>query len=245
MFISSLDNSMIKYLLKLKQKKYRDLYNEYIVEGLHLVKEAYKSKVVKKVIILKGRDNPFEEECLYVSEEVMKKLSDLDSFSDIIALCVKKEMKEITGDKILLLDKIQDPGNLGTIIRSSKAFNVDTLVLSSDSVDLYNSKVLRATQGIYNYLNIVKMPLEEAIGIIKNKNIPLYGTDVNQGRNVKELSKKEKERFALIMGNEGQGLNPQYKKRCDSNLYIPINSDVESLNVATASSILLYELNGE
>ena len=245
MLITSLDNTKIKNLLKLKQKKYRDLSNEYLIEGQHLVQEAYQNNVIKELILLDGTNSNIEIKTTYVTAEIMKKLTELDTPTNIMALCEKKESLTITGTKILLLDKIQDPGNLGTIIRSAKAFNVDTLILSPDTVDLYNSKVLRSTQGIYNYLNIIKMDLLEAIKIIKEKNITLYGTNVVKGINIKSLQSKDKKSYALIMGNEGQGLTKSLQDLCDENIYIPMNEDVESLNVAVATSILLYELNGE
>ena len=245
MTIESLENTKIKNLLKLKQKKYRDLTNEYLVEGEHLVQEAYKNNVIKELILLENTNTNIDIKTTYVTKEIMKKLTELDTPSNIIAVCEKKLATTITGNKILLLDKIQDPGNLGTIIRSAKAFNIDTLVLSLDTVDLYNSKVLRSTQGIYNYLNIVKMDLFQAIKIIKEKNINLYGTNVIKGTNIKSLQSKDKKGYALIMGNEGQGLSKELQDLCDENIYIPMNKDVESLNVAVATSILLYELNGE
>ena len=250
MTIASLENTKIKNLLKLKQKKYRDLTNEFLIEGEHLVQEAYKNKAVKELIIVENTninidiDTNSNIQITYVTKEIMKKLTELDTPTNIIAVCEKKLATTITGNKILLLDKIQDPGNLGTIIRSAKAFNIDTIVLSLDTVDLYNSKVLRSTQGIYNYLNIVRMDLFEAIKIIKEKKINLYGTNVVKGINIKSLQLKDKS-YALIMGNEGQGLNKELQNLCDENIYIPMNKNVESLNVAVATSILLYELNGE
>lgn len=241
--ITSLNNDTIKYFLKLKHKKYRDLYNEYLIEGDHLIKEAYKNNTIVELIVLKDIPLPYDLPYIYVSNEIMKELSDLDNFNSYMAVCKKKKPSTITGSKILLLDNIQDPGNLGTIIRSSKAFNIDTLVLSNDTVDLYNSKVLRSTQGIYNYLNIVRMDLKEAIFYLKEQNIPIYGTNVSKGVNVKSINNTEK--YALIMGSEGKGLKKQLEQLCDKNIYIPINKSVESLNVAIAASILLYELNGE
>ena len=241
--ITSLNNDTIKHFLKLKHKKYRDLYNEYLIEGEHLIKEAYKNNIIVELIVLRDIPLPYDLPHIYVSNEIMKELSDLDNFNSYMAVCKKKKPSTITGSKILLLDNIQDPGNLGTIIRSSKAFNIDTLVLSNDTVDLYNSKVLRSTQGIYNYLNIVRMDLKEAINYLKKQNIPIYGTNVSKGVNVKSINNTEK--YALIMGSEGKGLKKQLEQLCDKNIYIPINKSVESLNVAIAASILLYELNGE
>lgn len=102
----------------------------------------------------------------------------MDTPPGIIALCRKKENNQIIGDKILYLDDIQDPGNLGTIIRSSLAFNVSTIVLSPNSVDLYNPKVLRATQGMYNHINIVVCDINDVFNYVQSNNIPLYGTSV-------------------------------------------------------------------
>ncbi len=242
MIITSTTNSKIKYLLKLKQKKFRDLNNEYLVEGEHLLKECYKSKTLKEIFLTTMPKDNIDIKVTLVTNEIMKKLSSLETPPKVIGLCHKNISNEIIGEKILLLDNIQDPGNLGTIIRSSKAFNIDTLVLSNDTVDLYNSKVLRATQGIYNYLNIVRMDLEKAISIIKEKNIPLYGTNVNNGISIKDINTTS---YALIVGNEGNGVNTKYQELCDKNIYIPMNKGVESLNVSVATSIILYELGGK
>jgi TrmH family RNA methyltransferase len=177
---------------------------------------------------------------IYVTHEIMKKISDMDSPSKVMAICKMKENK-IIGDKILLLDDIQDPGNLGTIIRSAKAFNIDTIVLSPNTVDMYNSKVLRSTQGMIFHSNIVVQDLKETIINLKEKQIPIYGTRVDNGIDVTTLDKREK--YALVMGNEGAGVSKEILDMCDKYLYIKMNSDVESLNVGVATSILLYELN--
>ena len=176
----------------------------------------------------------------YVTPEIMKKMSSMESPSNILAVCEKSNSKEIIGNKILLLDNIQDPGNLGTIIRSSVAFGVTTIILSTDTVDLYNPKVIRASEGMFCNINIITMDLEEAISIIKSKGISVYGTDVVNGSDVRSIT--DKSSYALIMGNEGNGLKEEIKKLCDKNLYIPMNNNCESLNVGVACSILLYEL---
>ena len=135
--ITSLENEKIKNLVKLQMKKYRDLTNSYIVEGDHLVSETYKEGLVEEIYALDSVEKKYDVEYIYVSNEVMKKISTMDTPSDIVAVCKKKEYSEITGNKILLLDDIQDPGNLGTIIRSAVAFNIDMIILSNDSVDFY------------------------------------------------------------------------------------------------------------
>ena len=240
MVITSLDNSKVKDYVRLQQKKYRDLTNTYIVEGEHLVIEAYKAGLVKEIILLEGESVPFDIDYIYVSNEVMKKISTLDTAPNIMALCKKNNITEIKGNKVLLLDGIQDPGNLGTIIRSSVAFNIDTIVLSENTVDLYNPEVLRATQGMYCHINIINMNAVAAIDYLKDNNYIVYGTNVNNGYDVRDVDFNEK--FCLIMGNEGNGVREEIQKMCDKNLYIKMNSKVESLNVGVACSILLYEL---
>ena len=148
MNITSLDNQKVKKLKKLQSKKYRDIEGEFVVEGEHLVLEAYKAGVLEEAVLLDGEENSYDFEVTYCSLEVMKKISSLDTFSKIVGLCKKKEMKEVLGAKILLLDGIQDPGNLGTIIRSSLAFNIDTIILSPNNYQIDVKKFL-VKNGFY------------------------------------------------------------------------------------------------
>ena len=154
----------------------------------------------------------------------------------------KKSDNSVSGKKIVILDGIQDPGNLGTIVRSAVAFNIDTIVLTENTVDLYNPKVLRATQGMFFHINIVSRAGMEAVVLLQNLGIPVYGTDVNGGVDVRSLDSSEKEKFALVMGNEGNGVRAEINAQCSKKLYIDMNKNVESLNVGIAASILLYEL---
>ena len=170
----------------------------------------------------------------------MKKLSDLNSYPNVIGV-VRKTEKNIIGRRILALDDIQDPGNLGTIIRSAVAFNIDTLILSPKTVDLYNSKVIRATQGMIFNLNIVTRDLNSTIKSLKNDNYLILGTDVNNGTDIRSINNLNK--FVLIIGNEGQGMSKELSTLCDKNIYIKMNERVESLNAAVATSIILYEIN--
>ena len=142
-----------------------------------------------------------------------------------------------------MLDEIQDPGNLGTIIRSAVAFNVDTIVLSPNTVDLYNSKVIRATQGMMFHANIVIAELGDVIKELKEKEIPVYGTRVDFGEDIRHLKDKDRKKYCLIMGNEGNGVREEILDMCDEFFYIDMNEKVESLNVGVATSIFLYELN--
>jgi len=241
MIITSLDNDNVKKWKKLCKKKYRDEFGIYLVEGEHLVEEAYKSGVLDKVIVLDGEDYSYDN-IIYVSYEVMKAISSLDTPNRIMGVCKKKDSSELIGKRYLLLDGVQDPGNLGTIVRSAVAFNIDTIVLSDDTVDLYNPKVLRSTQGMIFHTNIIECDLVSVIDELHGMNITVYGTDVNNGIDARELSDSDKVSFALVMGNEGNGVRKEIKELCDKNLYINMNENVESLNVGVATSILLYEL---
>lgn len=142
-----------------------------------------------------------------------------------------------------MLDGIQDPGNLGTIIRSSVAFNVDTIILGSNTVDLYNPKVVRATQGMLFHTNIINADLKDVILELKAKEIPIYGTKVEYGEDVRNFPSKDKKRYGLVVGNEGAGVSDEVLDLCDKYIYIDMNECVESLNVSIATSIILYELN--
>ena len=242
MVITSTDNDRIKGYIKLKERKNRKKSNEFLVEGTHLVLEACKKGIVKEIILEEDASFITDLPIVYVSKEIMKKLSEMDTPSNVMAVCNMLDNK-ISGEKFLLLDDIQDPGNLGTIIRSAMAFNVDTIVLSPNTVDLYNPKVVRATQGMMFHINIVINDLKEVIEELKSRDIPIYGTRVDSGSDVRLLRDEKTDKYALIMGNEGNGVSTDILDMCDEYLYIKMNDKVESLNVGVATSILLYELN--
>ena len=242
MVITSTDNDRIKGYIKLKERKNRKKSNEFLVEGTHLVLEACKKGIVKEIILEEDASFITDLPIVYVSKEIMKKLSEMDTPSNVMAVCNMLDNK-ISGEKFLLLDDIQDPGNLGTIIRSAMAFNVDTIVLSPNTVDLYNPKVVRATQGMMFHINIVINDLKEVIEELKSRDIPIYGTRVDSGSDVRLLRDEKTDKYALIMGNEGNGVSTDILDMCDEYLYIKMNDKVESLNVGVATSIILYELN--
>ena len=236
---SSTNNDFIKSIKKLNEKKYRDSTNTFLVEGEHLVIEAIKNNLVKYVIVSTDYDFDYDNKII-VTDKVLKYISNLNTPSGIMAVCNKKESRKL-GSRIIVLDNIQDPGNLGTIIRSSVAFNFDTIVISNDSVDVYNSKVIRATQGMLFNVNIVVTDITSFLNDIKTE-YRIIGTDVVGGKNVSDF--KNLKKFAIIMGNEGQGMSNDTKKLCSDFVYIPMNQDCESLNVGVAASIIMYELGG-
>ncbi len=241
MIISSLENEKVKYYTKLQQKKYRDMYGEFLVEGRHLVLEAYRHGILKEVIFCEDELMPIDVPCVEVTYSILKKISSVRTPQKVMGLCQKQEETTI-GDRILIIDEVQDPGNLGTMIRSAAAFAIDTIVLGDNTVDVYNPKVIRSTQGMLFQVPIVHYSIDELIPMLKALKIPVFATRVEYGVEIDHLSDKEKNRFALIVGNEGNGVNPNYLEASDKNIYIPMSGDVESLNVAVATSIILYEM---
>ena len=242
MLITSLDNLKVKKYVKLKNKKYRDIEKMYLVETNHLVEEALNHQVLVDLLVLENEQVSYNFNYTYVTKEIMKKLSNLETIPKVIGVVKMLEPSNNLGNSILLLDDIQDPGNLGTIIRSSVAFNVSTIVLSLNCVDLYNEKVIRSTQGMLFKINIMRADLKEIIANLKKDNYLILGTNVKDGFDVKNIKVNK---YALIMGNEGKGVKEELLTLCDKNLYIKMNNNCESLNVSVATSILLYELNGD
>lgn len=237
--VTSLDNKRIKRLSKLLVKKYRDEEGMFLVEGEHLVEEAYKASVLLEVVQTEDYTRSFDVETTYVTYDVIKKLSNTQNPQKVIGVCKKIEEKAI-GEKIVILEDLQDPGNLGTIIRSSVAFNVDTIVVSDNTVDIYNDKVLRSSEGMLFHINIVKRNIDTFIDELHSNGYVVYGTKVDGGTSLKEVTKNEK--IAIVMGNEGSGVKSSTLDKCDKYIYIPMNSECESLNVGVATSIILYEL---
>lgn len=237
--ITSLTNNKIKNLSKLNQKKYRDEEGKFLVEGEHLVNEACKYGYLVEVIKTEDYECNLNIPMTNVSYEIIKKLSNTQTPQKIIGVVKKIKEKEI-GNRVLILDGLQDPGNLGTIIRSSVAFNIDTIILGDDSVDLYNDKVIRSSEGMIFKINVIRKNVRNYILDLKHNDYKIYGTKVTGGSDLKKFSCASK--FAFIVGNEGNGVKEDILELCDDYIYIPMNKDCESLNVGVATSIILYEL---
>lgn len=237
--IESINNEQIKEIRKLKDKKYRDESNLFLVEGDHLVKEAYKAGYLVKLILTEDIYD-FDVEKLLVTDKVINSISELNNIK-VIGVCKKLSNDLDLNKNIVILDGVQDPGNLGTIIRSCTAFNIENIVLSNESVDLYNSKVIRSTQGMIFNINIIRDDLKNTIKFLKDNDYIIYGTNVNNGIDVKDVKKDKK--YAIILGNEGNGISEEVNALVDKNIYIKMNEKCESLNVAVSGSIILYELN--
>ena len=241
MLITSVNNDKIKELVKLKNKKYRDVNNLFFVEGKDLCDSAYENGLLRELYIRDGYDNIYDGiPYTYVSYEVMKKISDLGSVSGYYGVCSKIVEGEI-GNRLLVIDNIQDPGNLGTIIRSAVAFNFDTIVLSTNTVDLYNPKVVRSTKGMLFKINIIVRDIPSFLSQLEDYTI--YGTDVNDGVNIRDENISEK--VAIVIGNEGNGISREVRECCQKFIYIDMNDKCESLNAGVSASIIMYEVNNK
>lgn len=242
MLITSVDNKKIKKYVSLKNSKDRKKEGLFLVEGMHMCYEAFKNNLLVDILVLENTEITFnyQGEITYITSNVMKKVSNLTNPTTVIGICKIIENNKIVGDHILILDDVSDPGNIGTIIRSANAFNIDTIILSNNTVDIYNDKVLRSTQGMIFSTNIIYGDLLDIIPKLHDNGYVILGTNVNEGIDVRNIKTNK---YALVIGNEGQGVHEEIQEMCDKNLYIKMNSTCESLNVGVATSILLYELN--
>ena len=251
--ITSVNNSYIKELMKLKQKKYRDEEKRFLVEGYHLVEMA--KGCLEIVLVTKKEDvNKYGNGIQYilVKDEIIKKLSDTKTPQGIIGVCKIKDNKDIKDiininnsnkkDLVVMLDGLQDPGNIGTIIRTSLSFGVNTIVFSDTCVDCYNEKVIRGSQGGIFKINMLKGKLIEYISEYRKCKYDIIGTSLNNASSLDEVDiNKLNNKKVIVFGNEGNGVSEEVLNNTDINLYIPIN-DMESLNVGVAAGILLYIL---
>ena len=231
MIISSVDNPKIKYLCKLNKASFRKKEGKFIVEGKHLVKEAR-----LKNLLIEAYSIEEKEGYITVSDNVMKKITNTDTVVSEIGLCSMIQKEELT-DKLLILDSIQDPGNMGALMRSAKAFGFNTIILGNGSVDIYNDKVIRASQGAIFKLNFINASLPEFIKSLNGYSV--YGTNVVNGIPLENVKKSPK--MALVLGNEGNGISKEVFDVIEKNIYIPMD-DTESLNVAVAGGIIMYSL---
>ncbi|MBQ6285080.1 MAG: RNA methyltransferase [Bacilli bacterium] len=239
MLITSKDNNRIKEIRKLLNKKYSLEKGLFVIEGENLVTEAIKNNVLQELYVLDGYNCNLSFNYDNVSLDVMKSISDLKSTPRLLGIA-SFDNKKVLGKRIVLLDEIQDPGNAGTIIRNSVAFGIDTIVFSKNSVSPYNEKVLRSTGGMIFNINIVIDDLENIIKDIKQKNIKVIGTSLHTDNDLESISNLET--YAVVFGNEGNGVRKEILNMCDEVVKIKMDSNCESLNVGVSSGIVLYHL---
>lgn len=248
--IRAAKNNKIKELKKLQQRKYRSQSEVYLLEGFHLVEEAAKANAEIKEVYLDERGlqlwQEWVERCqldyYLLSDEAMKAISELPTPQGIVALIKKVDAQPVDfSGKWLLLDNIQDPGNVGTIVRTADAAGFDGIFLGKGTADRYSGKVLRSMQGSQFHLPIFNGDLNETIPEFKKIHSKVYGTKVDETA-LSYTQVESSPSFALILGNEGQGVAEEILQMTDQNLYIPIYGAAESLNVGVAAGILMYAL---
>lgn len=242
--ITSAKNQQVKEWKKLYTKKERDKSGLFLIEGFHLVEEALHAKQIYHIIIHEEKELPRswdygDTPVTMVTDEVMKVLADTETPQGIMAICLQQNenISNISGKKFLLIDSVQDPGNMGTMIRTADAAGMDAVILGTGCADPYNPKVIRSTQGSIFHLPVIKANLEEFINKLQ---IPVYGTALEDAIPYDQVSSSSE--FALLVGNEGQGVSQKLLEKTSKNLYIPIFGKSESLNVAVAAGILMYYL---
>ena len=220
-------------------KKYSNELGLFVIEGENLIEEAIKNNLLCELYVLDSYPCEFDFKYDNVTLDVMKSISDLKSTPRMIGIC-KYSNKNKLGKRVVILDNIQDPGNAGTIIRNSVAFNADTVVFSKDSVSPYNEKVLRSTGGMIFNINIIIEKIENVISEIKDKNIKVIGTSLHTDKSLEEINNLEE--YAVIFGNEGNGVRDSVLNMCDEVVKIKMNPSCESLNVGVSCGIVLYHL---
>ncbi|MFV0557554.1 MAG: TrmH family RNA methyltransferase [Enterococcus sp.] len=245
--IQSVKNPVVKEAKKLYQKKYREQQNSYLIEGFHLVEEAAKNQVLSALFFDERGQKEWgawidEQACeqYFVSKEVMSSLSELPHSQGIIAIVKKAVIQEIDYQgQWLLLDNVQDPGNVGTMIRTADAAGFTGVILGEGCADIYSVKVLRSMQGSNFHLPVLSGRLNEYIALLKQAGMKVYGTELNENAQSFQTVVPTQD-VALIMGNEGAGVSPDLLALTDANLYIPIYGQAESLNVGIAAGVLMY-----
>ena len=243
--ITSVQNNKIKNANKLKKKRDRDKTGQALIEGIHLIDEAYQSGIVIKqlFVIEPNRTDEalidYAEETYEINMKVAESLSGTITPQGFFAVIEKPEYDINQAKQVLLIDRIQDPGNLGTLIRTSDAAGIDLIVMEKGTADPYQDKVLRASQGSVFHIPVITTDLKT---FITDFNGPVYGTALENAQPYKEVASQDT--FALLLGNEGEGVNKALLNETTQNLTIPIYGKAESLNVAIAGSILLYHLKG-
>ena len=243
--ITSKSNSVIKNAKKLHQKKYRK--SSYLIEGWHLFEEAVQAGAkIERIFTLSEYGEKLTDypQTVFVTEEILLDLADSQTPQGIVAIIQKEEeqLPDFTSGKYLFLEDVQDPGNVGTMIRTADAAGFSGVIVSSKSADIYSLKTLRSMQGSHFHVPIYRMAVETFVEEAKKGNLPILATTLSQNsKDYRELAQLED--FALVMGNEGQGISPFMTNQADQLVHITMKGQAESLNVAIASGILMFYLS--
>ena len=252
--ISSKDNELIKHIKKLKDKKERDLSNEYIIEGIKLIQEAIQENAkIKQIIICDDcektesipKDLMYEiakQECIYVTNKVFDSITEVMNPQGILAI-IEKQSKEIQIDDkqdiILALDDIQDPGNLGTILRTADSIGLTQILVSKGTADCYNPKVVRSTMGAIFRVKIIECEdLVKTLKEIKKHKFEIVVSSLQTDNSIYDINYHKK---VIVIGNEANGVKKEIQDLADKKIKIPMLGKTESLNASVATGIILYE----
>ena len=252
--ITSKDNELIKHIRKLKDKKYRDEYNEYVVEGIKIVEEAVKENVkIKQIIICNDTTKTYEipthimleiakYECIYVTDKIFNLITQVTNPQGIMAIIEKNSEKnqiDYTQDIILVLDDVQDPGNLGTILRTADSIGLNQIVVSKGTADAFNSKVVRSTMGAIFRIKIIEtQDLIRTIKEMKKHHFKLMVTSLQTENSIYDINFNKK---IIVIGNEANGVSKEIQDMADEKAKIPMLGRTESLNASVAAGIVMYE----
>jgi TrmH family RNA methyltransferase len=245
----------VKYYSSLKQKKYREKENKFLIEGFHLVEECLSSPYEIECVLITDNVEKEKNDRLFeaidkkklplytIKEKSFDNLSETEASQGIIAVVEQKKTMPVSLHKenlIVALDRITDPGNLGTIIRTAHWFGVNTVLLSENSVDIYNSKVIRSTQGALFHMHVINLlNLKQSLAELDKSGFCVYLLDVNAERTLEAVNKKRKSVF--VFGNETEGISAELLGSGFERIKIKGYSAFESLNVAVSCGIVLQD----
>lgn len=252
--ITSKENDFIKHIKKLKDKKYRDMSNEYMIEGIKLVAEAIQEKAPIKQIVLCDdcEDNEIipkdlryeiaKYECVYVTQKIFKYLSEVQTPQGILAIIEKNNSDvdiDYTQEMIVALDDIQDPGNLGTILRTVDSIGLSQILVSKETADAYNPKVVRSTMGAIFRVKIIQCEdLKKTLKEVKKHKFKIVVSALQTDNTIYDIEYHKK---VIIIGNEANGVEKEIQDLADEKVKIPMPGKTESLNASVATGIILYE----
>lgn len=240
--ILSVNNELIKKYSKLKQKKYRNLDQLFIIEGLKCIEDAVIHKIeLLDIFALKNKIDKYNySNIISVDEKVMKKLADTENVPEILAIgkMKKNEFLSKKYNKIAVFEGIKDAGNLGTIIRSACAFGIDAIILTGDCIDLYNPKVVRSSVGNFFKLPVFKMSIDEIKTNLKDYFI--YSTVVKGGQDLEEIVFEPNS--VILFGSEADGITKELQEIATKHITLKMSKNVESLNLAISASIIFYKM---
>lgn len=241
--ITSVHNELITKVSKLKQKKYREKEGLFIAEGVKNVNDSLKYQDAKMIFALSSELIEKEVDCpvYVVTEKVMKEISDTVTPQGLTAVFEIKEFSYLTNDKIIVLNGVSDPGNVGTILRTACAFGFNTVISDENTADIYSPKVVRSAMSSIFSLNILRTKsLSDDIKSFKEKGYTFYVSYLGDGtKNIEDVSFCEK--TMLAVGSEARGVEGNILSLADVSYVIPMNKNIESLNVGVAAAISMFE----